>query len=359
MQKKILIEGMSGNMGGVETFIHLLYSCLKDDYQVDFLVQDNPIPFQEEFLENGCNIYRVTPRSHNFTKNKKDIESVFKNGNYDVFWSNKTTLSNVASLIMAKKYNVQKIICHSHQSKNMGNTFTAFMHNLNKKRVSKYTDVNVACSDSAARYFFDNIKDVVYLNNAVDVKKYEPNKEKRSIMRERFGISDDCLCIGLVAQFRHEKNHAFLIDVFNELTKLTSAKLILCGEGPYEEEIYQKVQQLGLASRVLFLGRRSDIPDIMQAIDIFVMPSLFEGLPFALVEAQAAGIPCLVSDTVSKDCKLSNLVYFNSLQEAPRCWADEIVKLKLDEKICPMQQLEEKGFTYTSFAVSIKDILSS
>lgn len=356
--KKILIDGMSGNMGGVEKFVYIIYETLKDEWQVDFITVDESIPYQEEFLENGCQIHRITPRYESVSKYRDDIRDVFKNNQYDVFWFNKTTLSSIDCIREAKKRGVKKVICHSHSSKNMGTLVTLLMHNVNKINVGKYIDYRVACSKEAANWFFGaEAEKTVILSNAVNIDKYEPNEVLRNEKRKEFGIEDKFV-IGNVARFTKEKNHKFLIDIFAELCKKEDVVLVSCGEGPLWEEIKNYAKERNIEDKVLFLGMRKDIAEILQAIDVIVFPSLFEGLPFSLVEAQAGGLPCLISDTIGKETKLTDLVKFFSLNAGAEAWADEILKYKNYKKVTKRNQLEEKGFSLEAVENKIKDIVN-
>lgn len=355
--KKILIEGMSGQLGGLETYIYTLYKLLKDSYEIDFLVTDENIPFENEFIQNGSKIYRVTKRSENPLQYKKDINKVFQDNDYYAFWFNKTSLSSIQSLISAKKNGVDKIICHSHSSKNMGGKMTMVMHTFNKLRVAKYADYQVACSQVAADWFFNDKKNVILLPNGVDVNKFKPDALEQENIREELDIKNKFV-IGHVGAFRPEKNHKFLIQLFKDLLKQEpEAVLLLCGDGPLLAEMKNLVSELDIEENVKFLSLRSDVPRILQAMDVFVMPSLFEGLPFVLVEAQAAGVPCVVADTVSTEVALTDIVEFESLNSNSQDWVDKILKYKNYNKISQENQLKAKGYTLDNLKDEIDFIL--
>ncbi len=355
--KKILIEGMTRNLGGVETFVHLLYSVLRQEWQVDFITVDDTIPFEDEFLQNGCKIYHITPRYKNAKQFCSDIDHVFETEHYDVFWFNKTTLSSIHTLKAAKKSGVKRIICHSHQSKNMGSLFTLCMHKINMKRVSKYINGRAACSEVAAEWFFGpHPKEVKIFPNAVDISKYEPNEKKMHDMKKQLGVEDKFVIVN-VARFAPEKNHKFLISIFEVLSRKQNAHLILCGTGELKPEIEQLVREKGLEDRISFLGMRRDIPDVLQASDVMVMPSLFEGLPFVLVEAQAAGVPCVVSNTVSEEAKLTDILEYVSLESSEEEWADKILSYKQYVKVSKREQLESRGFSKEKFKEEVLNYL--
>lgn len=355
--KKILIEGMTDNMGGLEKFVYTLYGILKDDYAIDFITVDERIPFQDEFLENGSKIFRITPRYKSVIQYKKDIERVFSENGYDIFWFNKTTLSSFYSLKCAGKYQVRKVICHSHASKNLGSKATWIMHMCNRKRAMKYVDYKIACSEEAAGWFYgDKIDDVMILANGVDVDKYEPSEEVRTEKRKEFGLSD-AFTIGHIGRISEVKNHKFLIRIFSELCKEEDARLILCGDGPLLDDVRNQVKEEGIEDKVKFAGVRSDIPEILQSMDVMVFPSLHEGLPFALVEAQASGLPCVVSDTVSREVKLTDIVNFVSLDAPIEEWIKVISKYRDYVKVSKKTQLAEKGFDLDEMRKKVFEII--
>ncbi len=355
--EKVLIEGMTGNLGGIETYVHLLYSVLKQDYQVDFITVDAHIPFEEEFLKQGCRIHKITPRHESVRQYRSDIDRVFKEGHYNVFWFNKTTLSSIFPLKSAKKHGVGKVIVHSHQSKNMGNFLTLIMHSFNRLRVSRFADVKAACSKEAAVWFFGkSMDDVIIFQNAVDTSLFEPTLEKQQQAKQMLGV-ENRFVVGNIARFSPEKNHTFLIEVFAEICKKADAHLLLCGEGQTMDSIRALVKEKQIEDKVSFLGSRKDMPTVYQAMDTVVMPSLFEGLPFSLVEAQAAGIPCIVSDTVSPESRLTDIISYMSLNSDASVWAEKVLSYRSYQKISKTEQLQEKGFTVEAFSQKVKQIL--
>lgn len=356
--KRILIDGMTNNLGGIEKFSHLIFETLKDDWEIDFITVDPEIPYQKEFIKSGCRIHVITPRYKNLVKYKREIKEVFKKGAYDVFWFNKTTLSSIDCVKAARKYGVNKIICHAHTSKNMGSSFTAIMHNVHRGYINKNIKYKVACSNSAAEYFYkEQSKNCRIFTNGVDLELYKPNEEKRNEMRNKLNINDKFV-IGHIGRFSNEKNHRFIIRVFEEINKeYDNCTLVLCGDGELLDQIKEEVRCKQLSDKVLFLGIRNDIPDILQAIDVFLFPSLFEGLPFALVEAQAAGIPCIVSDTVSSESKLTDLVHFVSLESNVNKWKEKIMEFRYYRKVSRSKELENRGYSIKAIERNIRHLV--
>lgn len=356
--RNILIEGMTSNMGGIEKFIYTIYNNLKDEYHIDFITVDENIPFEAEFKENGSEIYRITPRHISIKQYKSDMKNVFNKKKYDVLWSNKTTLSAIDSMVIAKKNGVKKIVCHSHASKNMGSRFTYIMHSLNKKRINAHIDYKVACSTEAAEWFYGKDTDkITIIQNAVDVKKYAPSLAIKERKRKELNIKEEFV-LGHIGRFSVEKNHKFLIDIFEQVYKQTDARLLLCGDGALMPEIKEYVEGKNLEEKISFLGIRNDIAEILQVMDVLVFPSLYEGLPFALVEAQAAGVPCVVSDTVSVESKLTDILEFVELKNGPMMWTEKILQYQDYIKVSKEEQLTEKGFSLDSMMQDIKKILT-
>lgn len=189
-----------------------------------------------------------------------------------------------------------------------------------------------ACSEIAGKWMFKN-RNFRVIHNAINVSDFVYNESIRQKVRTQLGLLKDEFVIGHVGRFSYQKNHDFLIDVFNEVhRRLPEAVLILIGDA-VEDELYlnkakQKVKELNLVENVRFLGIRNDVPDLMQAMDCFLFPSRFEGLGIVIIEAQTAGLPCYVSSVIPNEVKITNLVDFISLNESPENWAEKIIKNK-------------------------------
>lgn len=194
------------------------------------------------------------------------------------------------------------------------------------------------------------------LKNSIDVSKYKFDSRRRSAIRNELKIPENTFVIGHVGGFREVKNHAFLLDIFAELQKRRNeAKLLLVGDGPLRSEAEQKVKSLGLENNVIFTGVRSDVNELMQAMDVFVFPSLYEGLPLTLVEAQAAGLPCCVSNTVSAEAAVTGNIHFLSLQAEPGSWAEEILlNAENFERCDTTSEIVRAGYDISACAVALE-----
>ncbi len=188
------------------------------------------------------------------------------------------------------------------------------------------SNVNFACSTEAGIYLFGKKRKFEFIPNAIDLEKFEYNEQTRKEIRKELDLEGK-LVIGNVGRFNLQKNHSFLLDIFNEIVKKNKDSiLLLIGTGELEENIKQKIKELKLEKRVKLLGVRKDVNKLYQAMDIFLMPSLFEGLPLTGVEAQASKLKCYFADTITKEVIISNNVKFLSLKLTPEQWADKIVQ---------------------------------
>jgi len=329
--KKILVYGMSENSGGIESVIMNYYRRIdKNRFQFDFIIHDDKIAYEDEIKSFGGKIFNLTPRRNYFVY-KKEIKKFFKNNakNYDAIWVNSCTLSNIDYLKLAKKYGIKLRIIHSHNSRNMGTALTFILHHFNKLIVNKYATDFWSCGELASKWFYNkkiiNSSAHKIINNAIDVELFRFNKDIRNSYRKELGIENDFV-IGNVGRLHFQKNQEFLIDIFEEIKKVKhNSKLLLIGDGEDKEKLMKIVSQKKLENNVIFLGVRSDISNLMHSIDCFVFPSVFEGLPVALFEAQAAGLKIYASDTISDKSKIDSNLIFLSLSLAPSEWARIIV----------------------------------
>ena len=259
---------------------------------------------------------------------------------YEAIWVNVCMLSNIDYLISAKKYGISKRIIHCHNSSNDGGKLKYCIHQYNKKRLEKYATHFWSCSETASPWFFDqqimknpNYKVIV---NAIDVKKYGKNESIRDQYRKELKVQNK-IVIGHVGRFHFQKNHHLLIKIFKCLSERNERyHLLLIGQGQLEQEIRDYVKREKLESRVTFLGARNDMDKIYQAMDLFILPSQFEGLGIVALEAQAALLPCVLSDGVPKIAGVNDNVMFVPLKDTPKHWADAV------EDMLPKTQVVNK-----------------
>lgn len=315
------------NRGGLETMIMNYYKNIdKKKIQFDFLVhRQEKADYDAEILAMGGNIYRISKLNPFGSRYHRELDTFFEeHSEYQIIHVHQDCLSSIV-LKVAKKHGVKVRIAHSHSS-SQDKDVKYPIKLIYRHFIPKYATHLMACSQMAGKWMFCGEKFEV-LNNAIDAKKYVFDEEKRKQVRKKLEIQGNELLIGHIGRFCYPKNHSFLVDVFEKVSGKIDSKLILIGDGPLREEIEEKVKKLGLTEKVIFTGVRSDIPDLLQAMDIFVFPSHYEGLPVTLIEAQAAGVPCLISDGVPIECKKTDLVCQKALSKTPKEWGEEILKM--------------------------------
>lgn len=328
MKKRILIFGYSSLIGGVETFIANLVKYLnKEEFEIDFLVQEEITGINRERIDGYYkNIYVVDNMKKHPIKALKKLKDIYSNNNYDVVHM---CLSNASSCLYGlpcKFINKNtKVLIHSHN----GGDKNYIQHYFFRNILNKMTDYYLACSELAAIWMFGKKvlkkKKIFIINNAIETEKFLYNTEIRDKKRVELGIKEDEYLIGHVGRFNPQKNHSELIDIFKRVAdKDSKIKLLLLGNGKLEEQIKQKVINLKIEDRVIFLGVKENVNECYQAMDLFVLPSIFEGLPIVGIEAQASGLKCIFSDRITTESDITENVKFIELNNIEK-WDKQIV----------------------------------
>ena len=335
MRINVLVFGMTDNPGGMESCVMNYYRNIdNEDVHFDFLCNWENMVYSDEVKKNGSKIYTIPKKSDNYKEYKKALTQFFKehSKDYDVLWYNTCTLTNIDYLVYAKKYGIKKRIIHAHNAGNETSRLRGLLHYLNKIRLVKYATDFWSCSMAASKYFYTQ-KTISspghhVINNAIPVSEYAYDEKTRNAIRDEYGVKDKCV-IGHVGRFQDVKNHDFLIDIFNEYLKInTNVVLMLVGKGEKEEAIRQKAADMGIADKILFMGARSDVNKLLQAMDVFVLPSKSEGLGIVLVEAQAAGLSCVTGkDVVPEVVDVTGNVEFVPLNDNPKEWAEAVYEI--------------------------------
>lgn len=315
---KILQFPIANSNGGITHYALNNWKWMdKNIFQCDFATMSKKLDFADEIVATGSEIYYISCYAEENTEQfKKDVRKILEN-RYDIVHLHTKQWKSFIMEELCIECGVPKIIVHSHSTgidtlDPEKRRFETKLHEEIKKKfnVSLATDF-WACSQLAADFLFgeqipkDRIK---IMNNAIDVARFSYNREIRKRYREQYHL-EDSFVIGNVARFDYQKNHEFLIDVFAEVAKkVPESKLALIGDGELRKDIENKVKETGMDKKVLFLGKRDDVNNWYQAMDMFCLPSRFEGLPISVIEAQAAGLPCVVSDTVTEEVKVEQNV---------------------------------------------------
>lgn len=355
--KRLLCIVSAMNTGGAETFLMKLYREIdRTQYQMDFCVNIFEKGFYDDEIESlGGKIYHIPAKSANVREYRKQLFQIVKDGRYKSVLRITSSAAGFLDLKIAKKAGAERCCARSSNSSD-GKSLTAkIAHRLGRLLYGQYVDVKIAPSDLAARYTFGKKAykqgKVNILHNAVDLSVYQYSVVKRQQIREEFQLSPDTLLIGHIGRFDVQKNHGFLIHIFEQISKRRSnAKLLLVGKGPLETEVRSLVQELGIEEKVIFAGIRSDVPGIMSAMDVLVFPSLYEGMPNVVIESQATGLPCVISDTITKEADITGLVGFYNLSDDYSVWADAAVQKADLCRASRTEQLKEAKYDIGSVA---------
>jgi len=360
---KILVHGMTGNPGGKESCImNYCRNIDPDKIHFDFLCVNEPPAYSQEITNRGGKIYCIPGRRKYFT-HYRELVSIFKENKYDGFWSNATSLPGVLLFFkIARKFGVPLRILHAHSSGIMSPIRNnRIFHEIDKRRIEKYVTDFWSCSEKASKFFYSlkTIKSSEHriINNAINLDNFRFDSVLRDDIRKTSGLENK-LVIGHIGHFSPVKNHAFLIRVFNEIYKKEpNAVLLLVGDGALRQEIEDMVKTLNVDDAVHFWGVRSDISTLLNAMDIFVSPSKFEGLPFCLIEAQALSLPCFTSTNVSSQAKITNLLSFIDLKETPEKWADLVLAKRNYKRINMTENIRKAGYDIKTEAANIEQYL--
>ena len=335
--------------GGVESVVMNYYRYIdKSKIQFDFICDSDStnIPY-EEIEKLGGKVILVPPYQHIFKYNR-ELSKIFKENNYKIVHSHINTLS-IFPLRIAKKCGIPVRIAHSHSTTNKKEWKKNLIKQILRPFSKLYATDYFACSELAGRWLFGNKEfdkgNVYILNNAIDIEKFKYDENIRKEVRKELNITDNTLVIGHIGRFVPQKNHTLLIDIFNEVHKeIPNSILLLVGQGPLQEMIKEKVKKLGLNSSVIFLGQRKDANRLYQAMDVFVLPSLYEGLPVVGIEAQASGLVCVFSDSMTKETKVLDSSEFISLNDSLDVWKEHVLmENKLNRKNT-IELMQNRGY---------------
>lgn len=314
------------NRGGLETMLMNYYRQIdRNQIQFDFLVHRYyRADYDDEIESLGGIIYRLPVLNPSSSKYKKALSVFFdEHSDYQIIHVHQDCMSSVI-LKEAAKHHVNVRIAHSH-SKNQDRNWKYPIKMHYKKSITDYATDLFACDVEAGNWMFNGAPFTI-IRNAVDAEKYRFCPSVRKDVRKEFGMEDHDFVIGHVGRIDEVKNHRFLVEVFKEAVKKKNAKLMIVGVGDLEKKIKNYVESAGLSDRTIFTGLRNDVGALMQAMDVFVFPSLYEGLPMSLIEAQAAGLPCVISDQVSPECLITENAIMMSLKQLPAEWADQVLR---------------------------------
>jgi glycosyltransferase involved in cell wall biosynthesis len=337
------------NRGGAETLLMNLYRNVdRSKIQFDFLTCKEGV-FDSEIIEMGGKVHRipyVTDVGH--FRYIDTLEQFFENRTeYNIIHAHMDKMSGLV-LRSAQKAGIPIRIAHSHSTRSEGGTAAKLYKWYAGKFLNKYATHLFTCSNEAATWLFSNkAKLAMHLKNGIDLGVFSFSEEVREQVRQELEVPKNSMVIGHVGRFAPPKNHSFLIDTFSQLVKSNpNFLLVLVGDGQLRSDITKKVEDLNLGTKVKFLGVRDDVNRLLQAFDLFLFPSIYEGLPVTLVEAQGSGLPCVISDVISQEVNMGvQLIEYCPLSDRG-IWINKINEClsRNFSRMIPPYSLANKGY---------------
>lgn len=338
--------------GGIEHFVMDYYRHInRDEVQFDFLVSvEQKGAFDDEIKSLGGIVHHAYPVKKNSVKNYNDIARIVRENDYHIVHRHTGSAFGYFDLRAAKHGGADHLILHSHNNR-AGNNM---LHYFAKTFLSINCE-HLACSEEAGRWLFGPNSSFMIINNAIDCDKFRFRPEVRNRIRQELQLEDKFV-IGHVGRFEDQKNHLRMLKIFKAVLKRRpNSVLVLVGIGSLQDQCMQLAHNLGISDQVLFLGARADVPELMQAFDLFLLPSLYEGFPFVLVEAQASGLVCAASTNVPAECNVTGNVYFIDLEKADSEWADKVLEYSklMTDRSKYAEKMKEQGYDINQNAMEL------
>lgn len=339
--KRVLCVVASLNTGGAETFLMKIFRTMdKSKYMFDFIVCADGV-YDDEVLSLGGKIYKIPLRTNGPLKAFQEVKNIVKDNHYKYFLKLTDTPLGILDVMAAKAGGAKWISVRSCNAVVNSPFHRELLYSFIRPFFNALVDCKIAPSDLAAEYTFGKRQvkrgNVHFINNGVDLNVFRYNEDFKNQMRDEFQIPKEALLVGHVGRFNRQKNHEYLLKVFGEIHKQNpNSYLLLVGVGELQEKIKNIVSESAFKDYVIFAGLRRDVPKILSAIDVFLLPSFFEGMPNVVIEGQATGLPCFVSDTVTKEADITGLVQYLSIEASPKEWANTVmntaIKVRKDTK---------------------------
>ena len=342
---RILQIGMHDKIGGVETYLMNYYRNINHDkFQFDFISIYPELCFEDEITKFGGRIYHLPSEKRRPLKYFNELVKIMKS--YRIVHINMLSAANILPIIAARKAKVKHIIVHSHNSNTPSGVIRKILDRINRVYLRKNATDFWACSNLAGEWLFgkkicqsDSFK---VIPNAVDVKDFKFNFNIRNSLRKKLKIEEKFV-IGHVGRFSYQKNHEFLIKMFYEFQKdRPDAILMLIGEGELKEKVEKQVKDFKIEDKVLFIGITDKVYEYLNAMDVFVLPSRFEGLPVVGIEAQMTETPCIFSSNITQEVDISKNSQFVDLDIEKWSNALQNIKRKTDNEILYNQEYDIK-----------------
>ena len=304
------------DLGGISSYMMNYYRFFdRSELQIDFAVHGKDGIRDEEIKQLGGRVYHLPTKREDYFGNIRGMKQLFSSGEYQIVHSHMDSMNGL-TLKLAQQCGVPIRISHSHNTDFLTkNRVKIALHRHTMRQIPRYATHLWACSRAAGEWLYGPSREFTVIPNAVQTERFRFNPEKREALRREMGLGGKTV-IGHVGRFDYQKNQEFLLDVFAQAAKQNdSLRLVLVGDGANRPQIEAQIAKLELGNRVLLLGQRTDVPELVNLFDVQVLPSRFEGLPVTMVEAQANGLTCLCSDCVTREVDVTGNVRFLSLED--------------------------------------------
>ncbi len=347
MKKIKIAHCLCGLEGGVSNVILNYFDHMPlEDYEVHILSNDVTSElYMNHYVSRDFKVIKIPEMLKSPFKSFKAFRRLMKENDYDVVHAH-MTLTSIFPLLAARTCGIKVRISHSHlvvNSKGLKNKICMTASRMLRKWA--VTDC-MACGQDAGRSLFGDSAEFTVLNNALELEKYSFDEAIRGQVRETLGIAPDDFVVGHVGRFTNQKNHRFIIEIFSALLKKEpNAKLLLVGEGELFEEIQGKIRELGIERSVICTGAVNNVNELLSGMDVFLLPSVSEGLPVVAVEAQAAGLPCVMSKNVTEEVGILSTSTYLDLSDSVDVWSDELLRFReVRRDMDTLTVLREKGY---------------
>lgn len=368
MKNVVIVGGMIKGVG-ISQYIYDTYSNISNDSLNFLFVNESGVnDFQSQMKKLGWHTVYISPWKKNPIKYFTDWFSFLKknHNNIDVIHFHYDQLSKFWPFLLLRVFPVKHIIIHSHNSSNTDMSKQILMRyadKLGKIIIRKMPIIRLSVSKLAGEWLFGDAKFRV-VHNGVDVTKFKFREEVREKYRTKYGLKNGDFAIGHVGRFKAQKNHFFLLNEFKKVTiEYPMAKLFLIGIGPLQQKVKSRVQELGIQDKVIFLNLRNDVSELLNMFDLFLLPSLYEGFPIALIEAQANGLPVVYSDSITKTIELTDRIEAAKLNDLN----DWLLKIKstmanptsIDQRVAAVKDIKVAGYDLNVEANKLADFYLS
>lgn len=358
---KILNIIRSMNMGGAQVLImNILRNIDKEKFQLDFLLNEEGV-FDDEIRKLGGKIYYMPYLTEiGQLKYMKKLIDFFKNHKeYKIVHSH---MNQVSGIILEAAYDadVPIRIAHSHTMGNKNNLIAKVYKKYLQGKIDKYATHLIACSNETANWMFKKrAQETLIVNNGIDLEKFSFSEEKRKFMRKELKLEDSTIVIGNVGRFSKVKNHEFMINLFKDFKKNHNAKLLLIGEGELKEKIIDIARNENILDDIIFRVEKKHIENFYNAMDIYICPSLYEGIPLTLIEAQTNGVPIIASDTIDSRVKIASNFAFERLSSKSNIWIAKMQKLLSNGRQNNVEDVKTAGYSIKDQTIKLENFYST